>query len=78
MQKDEAQAIADKVRDSVDGVTAGSQVKWATLEIQVHRAATGKTEDYGVVSAYHKNPIINLWMQFRIWYRGKKRLWLQS
>ena len=42
-------------------------------EIIVHRAATGKVEDYGVVSAYHSNPIRNAIAQLGIWLRGLRR-----
>jgi len=52
-----------------------SKVKYATVEMVVHRAATNTDEDYGVISAYHKNPIIHLLMQIDIKLRGYKRQW---
>ena len=73
MEKDEAERIANAVRESTDGTLAGSKLKWATLEIQVHRAETGETEDYGVVSAYYSNPFRNAIAQLGIWYRGLRR-----
>lgn len=73
MQKDEAERIAQKVADMNGGTVAGSKLKSFTLEIQVHRAATGKVEDYGVVSAYHSNPIRNAIAQLSIWLRGLRR-----
>lgn len=73
MQKDEAERIAQKVADMNGGTVAGSKLKSFTLEIKVHRAATGKVEDYGVVSAYHSNPIKHYWMQLCILIRGLRR-----
>lgn len=59
-------------------VPANAQLNQFTVEMQVHRAKTGKTEDYGIISAYHKNPIKHYWMQFGIWHRGIKRKYGRS
>jgi hypothetical protein len=77
MERLEAEEIARKIQLAQDGVITGSKLKWATLEIQVHRAATDTIENYGIVSGYHKNPIKHYWMQLGIWLRGIKRTWLQ-
>lgn len=77
MQKDEAEQIARKVAEMNNAHVTGSKLKSFTVEMQVHRAATGKTEDYGVVSGYHSNPIKHYWMQISIWFRGKLRQWRQ-
>lgn len=78
MQRLEAEQLGKALQVAHDGAVTKSKLKWATVEIQVHRAATGKTEDYGIVSGYHKNPIKHYWMQLGIWLRGIKRTWLQS
>lgn len=78
MERYEAEEIARKIQLAQDGVITGSKLKYATLEIKVHRAATDTIEDYGIVSGYHKNPIKHYWMQLGIWLRGIKRSWQQS
>ena len=59
-------------------VPANAQLSQFTVEMTVHRAATGKDEHYGVVAAYSRNPLKNIWMQLGIWYRGLKRKYGRS
>ena len=61
-----------------NGIELPAGVKSISLEIEIKRAATGKVEKLGVVSARHKNKIINAWLQLGIKIRGYIRLWQQS
>lgn len=50
-----------------------SKIKSASLSIVVHRAATNTDENIGIVSYYHRNPLIHYPINFMIWLRGLKR-----
>ena len=77
MTKDEAELLAAKIQSARDGVFNNMKLSSASLEMTVHRAATGKDEHYGLVSYYNRNPIKHYYINFKIWLRGKYRQWQQ-
>lgn len=78
MNKEEIAAFEAKIRDADTGGTFSSmKLKSASLSITVHRHATQIDENIGLVSYYHRNPLIHYSMNLIIWLRGKKRLWQQ-
>lgn len=78
MDRDDAEKIAEiaKAADTT-GTFTSMKLKSASVSAVVHRHATGKDEDLGYVSYYHRNPFKHYWINFLVWYRGIKRKWQQ-
>ena len=62
-----------EIEDALQGMTTGTKLKYATVEVTVNRA-NGTQEDLGIVSGYHRNPLKNLVMQLGIKFRAFKRM----
>lgn len=78
MNKDEATILADKIKSAdTTGNFTSMKLKSASVSAVIHRHASGKDEDIGIVSYYHSNPFIHYWTNLFVWLRGLKRTWLQ-
>lgn len=76
MERDEAELIAEKIKTAdTTGTFSSMKLKSASVSITVHRHATGKDDNIGIVSFYHRNPLIHYPMNFIIWLRGLMRLY---
>ena len=76
MNREEAELIGARIKND-DATITGSKVKNISMSMVVHRHATGKDEDIGLVSYYSSNPFKHYYINFKIWLRGKYRLWRQ-
>ena len=68
----------DKIIKAADttGNFTSMKVKSASVSAVIHRA-NGADEDMGYISYYHRNPFKHYYINFKIWLRGKYRLWQQ-
>lgn len=56
-------------------MNAGSPARWAQISAVITRA-NGQVEDVGVISYWHRNPVLNAWGNLKIkineWKRARK------